>query len=414
MRLTPDTAREFVLNQTDHAFARDPYADFAVLREHAPLCRQPDGSYLLTRYADVKSVFSDPVLFSSDKRVDFKPKFGDSPLYEHHTTSIVFNDPPYHTRVRRLLAPFFAARVLRQMEASIERMVDGLLDRAAAQGSIDIVSDFALVVPLNLIGELLGVPYAERAPLRAWANAILGALEPVRAPAELATGNRAVEDFKAYLRDLIARKRAAPPRADTMDVLWALIEASEIAGTQSDAAERLTELEILHNSIFMLNAGHDTTGSLIANGIDLLLRYPEQRQRLIEQPQLIRPAVEEMLRFESPLQIGNRRTTAATSIGGVAIPAGTFLHLGIAAANRDPLQFPDPEHFDVARDPNKHLAFAHGIHTCAGNSVARIEARIAFTKLLERFPHFGAESAAVRPHRSRFRVVDSLPIRLAP
>ena len=359
----------------------------------------------------MRTAFSDATLYSSDKRVDFRPRFGDSPLYEHHTTSIVFSDPPYHTRVRRLLAPFFAARVLRQMEASIERMVDDLLDRAATRGSIDVVQDFALVVPLNLIGELLGVPYAERAPLRPWANAILGALEPVRAAAELAVGNQAVEDFKAYLRTLIARKRARPPGAQSLDVLWALIEASE----QPDAhGERLSELEILHNSIFMLNAGHDTTGALIANGIDLLLRFPEQRARLAAEPALIKPAIEEMLRYESPLQIGNRRTTAPVSLGGIELPAGTFLHLGIAAANRDPRQFPDPEVFDVAREPNRHLAFAHGIHTCAGNSVARIEARIAFTRLLERFPRFGRAGPTVRPHRSRFRVIESLPVALGP
>ncbi|MEQ8234518.1 MAG: cytochrome P450 [Gammaproteobacteria bacterium] len=409
MHLTPATAADFVLATSDHAFARDPYADFALLREHAPVCRQPDGSVLLTRYADVHAAFSDPLLFSSDKRVDFRPRFGDSPLYEHHTTSIVFNDPPYHTRVRRLLAPFFAARVLRQMEASIARMVDGLLDRAAAAGRIDVVRDFALVVPLNLIGELLGVPYDERAPLRGWANAILGALEPVRSAAELASGNRAVEDFKDYLRALIARKRAAPPGTETMDVLWALVEAADENRAED---ERLSELEILHNAIFMLNAGHDTTGSLIANGIELLCRYPEQRARLLAEPALIKPAVEEMLRFESPLQIGNRKTTAACTIGDVELPAGTFLHLAIAAANRDPAQFPDPDAFDVAREPNKHLAFAHGIHTCAGNSVARIEARIAFGKLLERFPRFRLVAPAVRPHRSRFRVVDELVIEL--
>lgn len=408
-RLTPGNAARFDLSEIDHAFARDPYPGFRVLREHAPVCRQPDGSLLLTRYAELRRIFEDHQTYSSDKRVDFKPKFGDSPLYEHHTTSIVFNDPPYHTRVRRLLAPFFAARVLRQMETSIGQMVDRLLDDAATRGSFDVVQDFALMVPLNLIGELLGVPPPEREPLRPWANAILGALEPVRSPQQLEQGNRAVEDFKAYLRALIARKRENPPDDDKMDVLWALMHASS---ENSDDPNALTELEILHNSIFMLNAGHDTTGSLIANGIDLLLRYPEQRQRLQDDPHLIKPAVEEMLRFESPLQIGNRRTTAATTLGDIEVPAGTFLHLGIAAANRDEAEFEAGETFDVARQPNRHLAFAHGIHTCAGNSVARIEARIAFEKLLERFPRFERAGPTVRPHRSRFRVVESLPLML--
>lgn len=406
-RLSAATAADFVLARVDREFAQDPYPDYATLRAHAPLCRQPDGSYVLTRYADIREVLGDSERYSSDKRIDFKPRFGDSPLYEHHTTSIVFNDPPYHTRVRRLLAPFFAARVLRQMEASIAAMVDRLLDRAAERGSIDIVGEFALVIPLNLIGDLLGVPYDEREPLQAWAQLILGALEPVRTPEQLAAGNRAVEEFKDYLRDLIARKRRQPPDARGIDVLWALIEASE-------EGDGLTELEILHNSIFMLNAGHDTTGALIANGVDLLFRHPEQAQRLREDPGLIRSAVEEMLRYESPLQIGNRRTTTPVTIAGTELPAGTFLHLAIAAANRDPAEFPEPERFDVARSPNRHLAFAHGIHTCAGNSVARIEAAIAFRKLLERYPRLRQIEATMRPERSRFRVVERLRVELEP
>lgn len=405
MQITAENATEFVLGDIDVEFARDPYPAYAVLRKHAPLCRQPDGSYFVSRYAEVKQAMSDPELFSSDKRVDFKPRFGDSPLYEHHTTSIVFNDPPYHTRVRRLLAPFFAARVLRRMEHSITAMVDRLLDRAEDRGEFDVVADFALIIPLNLIGDLLGVPSAEREPLREWANLILGALEPVRTSAQLAEGNGAVEDFKYYLRQLIKHKRQHPPGADNMDVLWALIEAS-------DAGEGLNEIEILHNAIFMLNAGHDTTGSLIANAVDLLFRYPDECRKLRADPALIKPAIEEMLRFESPLQIGNRKTTREVALGDTRIAAGTFLHLGIASANRDEAEFDQAEQFDITRTPNRHLAFAHGIHTCAGNSVARIEAQIAINRLLQRFPNLEPAGPAIRPHRSRFRVVESLPVTL--
>lgn len=405
--LTADTAHSFVLADIDLDFARDPYPGYRVLRDHAPLCRQPDGSVLLTRYDDVKAVLADARRFSSDKRIDFRPRFGDSPLYEHHTTSLVFNDPPYHTRVRRLLGPFFAARTLRQMEDSIAAMVERLLDAAGARGRIDIVSEFALQIPLNLIGDLLGVPEDEREPLQAWAKVILGGLEPVRTPAQLDEGNVAVEDFKRYLRDLIARKRRNPPGPDDMDVLWALIQ-------DSDEGDGLTELEILHNSIFMLNAGHDTTASLIANGVDLLFRFPGERARLQAEPGLMKSAVEEMLRFESPLQIGNRRAVEAVEIGGESLPAGTFLHLAIASADRDERQFPEPDRFDVARDPNRHLAFGHGIHTCAGNSVARIEAAIAFSRLLARFPNMARAAPTVRPHRTRFRVVDELLVDLEP
>jgi cytochrome P450 len=409
-RLTPATARDFALSKVEREFALDPYPDYAVLREHAPVCRQPDGSYVLTRHADIRGVLSEPDLFSADKRIDFRPRFGDSPLYEHHTTSIVFNDPPYHTRVRRLLAPFFAARVLRRMEQSIAGRVDRLLDDAAERGRIDIVSGFALPIPLGLISDLLGVPEEERAPLQGWASLILGALEPVRSAEQLAAGNRAVEEFKAYLRGLVERKRRRPLAPEDVDVLWALIEASAAHG----ADDGLTELEILHNSIFMLNAGHDTTGSLIANGVDLLFRHPAEAARLRADPTLVKSAVEEMLRFESPLQIANRRALRDCRLGDTAIPAGSFLHLALAAANRDPREFERPEVFDVARDPNRHLAFSHGIHTCAGNALARIEAGVAFSRLLARFPRMRQVEPTVRAERSRFRVVERLVVELEP
>ncbi len=405
MALTADTARHFVLANAGTDFARDPYPDLAVLRGSAPVCEQPDGSFLISRYNDVREVLTDAERFSSDKRVDFHPKFGDSPLYEHHTMSLVFNDAPHHTRVRRLLAPFFAAQTMRRLQDNIVQMVDELLDRAADQGTVDIVGHFALAVPLNLIGDLLGVPRGEREPLRTWANQILGGLEPQRTPEQLAEGNVAVEAFKQYLRDLIAHKRRYPAHTADTDILWALVQAH-------DAGTGLTELEIIHNCIFMLNAGHDTTASLIANGIDLLLRYPQERQRLVHKPALIRSAIEEMLRFESPLQFGNRRALAPVELGGQTLAAGSFLHVAIAAANRDPQAFTDPDRFDVARDPNRHLAFGHGPHFCAGNAVARLEAGIAFAKLLARFPDFSRAGPTLRPGRTRFRVIEHLPVRL--
>ncbi len=405
MHLTPDTAHDFVLANAASRFVEDPYPDLHLLREHAPLCRQPDGSCIVSRYDDVRRVLTDTAAFSSDKHVDFRPRFGDSPLYEHHTTSLVFNDPPAHTRVRALLAPFFLPRTMRRMEQSVAAMVDELLDAAGPRGTIDVMAEFALQIPLNLIGDLLGVPRADREPLRGWAGLILGALEPARTPEQLAAGNRAVEEFKDYLRELIAWKRRHPDRHDDLDILWALIQAS-------DAGGGLTELEILHNSIFMLNAGHDTTTSLISNGVHLLLEHPAERERLRREPGLLKSAIEEMLRCESPLQFGNRRSTSATEIAGQRLPAGTFLHVAIAAANRDPRQFPEPDRFDIGRDPNRHLAFGHGIHFCAGNAVARMEATLAFGRLLARFPGFRRAGPTVRAPRTRFRVIEELRIDL--
>jgi cytochrome P450 len=412
MTLTPKTACDFVLTGVGPSFAQDPYPDLRLLREHAPLCRQPDGSYVVTRYDDVRWLLTDSSRFSSDKKVDFLPKFGRSPLYEHHTTSLVFNDPPYHTRVRKLLAPFFAAQTLRRLEQSVGRMVDELLDAVAHRTVIDVMGEFALAIPLNLVGDLLGVPRHEREPLRTWAMLILGGLEPVRTPEQLEAGNRAVEEFKDYLRGLIARKRRNPSAIGEVDILWSLVQAHDAARVSGE--DGLSEQEIIHNCIFMLNAGHDTTTALLANGFDLLLRFPEQRARLLSDRALMPSAIEEMLRFESPLQIGNRRSVVDVELQGKRLPAGTFFHVAIAAANRDDRQFADPDAFDVGREPNRHLAFGHGAHFCAGNALARLEARIAFGRFLDRFPNFQRAGPTVRPNRSRFRIIEELPVALRP
>jgi cytochrome P450 len=199
-------ALAFDLKRLDPSFLADPFPIYRALRERDPVHRMPDGSYFLSRYADCDAVYHEPATWSSDKRVDFRPNFGASSLYEHHTTSLVFNDPPYHSRVRKLLAPAFAPRALTALAPRIEALVGELLDRAAAHGGMDLIADFAAAIPLKLIGDMLGVPENERAPLRGWSLAILGALEPVLSPEQLERGTRAVDEFKAYLRDLVGRR----------------------------------------------------------------------------------------------------------------------------------------------------------------------------------------------------------------
>jgi hypothetical protein len=357
---------------------------------------------LLTRYDDVARVYQDHQRFASDKRVEFAPKFGTTPLYEHHTTSVVFRDPPDHTRIRRLFAPAFTPRALAALEPRIERLVDGLLAAAARRGGMDVVDDFAAAVPVQLIGDMLGIPADERDPLRGWSLAILGALEPVVAAAQLEAGNRAVDEFKDYLRRLIAARRRRPG-TDPGEILTALIAAE-------DAGDRLTEVELLHQCIFLLNAGHETTTNLIANATLTLLEHPGAAARLRDEPGLIGSAVEEFLRYESPNQLGNRRVVADAVVGGVALPAGTLVTLGIGAANRDPAQFPDPDRLDVARAPNRHLAFITGIHACAGMWLARMEGRVAISRLVTRFPDLRLAGRPVRGRRARFRTLVSLPV----
>jgi cytochrome P450 len=244
----------------------------------------------------------------------------------------------------------------------------------------------------------------ERGPLRGWSLAILGALEPVVTPEVAARGNAAVVEFLDYLRELVARRRARPGDAST-DVLTRLIEG------EADG-ERLTEAELLHNCVFLLNAGHETTTNLIGNGLELLIRFPAERARLLAEPGLITTAIEEFLRYESSNQLGNRRAVAEAEIGGVAVAAGTLLTLCIGAANRDPARFEEPDRLDVGRQPNRHLAFAGGPHMCAGMTLARLEGRIAIDAFLRRFPDYAPAGEAVRGGRARFRGFLSLPVRV--
>jgi cytochrome P450 len=407
--MQPAPALVFELSRLNRAFLDDPYPTYRALREHDPVHRMADGSYFLTRYDDLVAIYRDSHTWSSDKKVQFKPSFGDSPLYEHHTTSLVFNDPPIHTRVRKLLAPAFTPRALNALRPRIEALVDRLIDAAAERGSFDLIEDFAAAIPVQLIGDMLGIPQAERGPLREWSLSILGALEPVLSPAQRHAGVTAVTDFKAYLRDLVAR-RQREDSSDRAEILSTLIAGSEMAAGNTEGGDRLSELELLHNCIFLLNAGHETTTNLIGNSVDLLIRNPDAMQELAAHPELIETAVEEFLRMESSNQLGNRRSAIDTRIGTVNVPAATYVHLCIGAANRDPAQFPDPERLDLARHPNRHLAFGFGIHTCAGNSLARMEAQVAIGKLVTRFPSIERAGDFVRGGRARFRGFLRYPI----
>ena len=394
----------FEISRLTRDFLDDPFPTYHALRRHAPVKTMADGSVFLTRYADVTAVYHDAALYSSDKTVDFRPAMGETPLYEHHTTSLVFNDAPYHSRVRKRLMPAFTPRALRALQPRVEAVVDAMLDDIAGRGSCDLIRDLASALPVELIGDMLGIPRPERAPLRGWSLAILSGLEPRPTPDQVARGSDAVDEFKDYLRSLVAR-RVRDAGDDDAEVL------SKLIGPDADG-EALSELELLHNCIFLLNAGHETTTNLIGNGVEALLRFPGEMQRLRENPGLIGTAVEEFLRFESSNQIGNRRLTADAALGGATLAAGTYVHMSIGAANRDPAEFPDPDRLDVSRTPNRHLAFGAGVHACAGMSLARMEGRVAIGKLLARFPSIELAGKPERGGRARFRGFTALPLAL--
>ncbi len=409
-------AARFDLKHLADAFYDDPFPTYHALRECAPVKRMPDGSVFLTRHADLMAVYKDAKNFSSDKHEEFGPKYGDSPLFEHHTTSLVFNDPPLHTRVRRLIAGALTPRHIAAMEGGLVHLVDRLLDamqaRAEAGETVDLIEAFAGAIPVEIIGNLLGVPQAGRAPLREWSLAILGALEPVLSDEVKARGNRAVTEMLGYLEGLVAQRTQAPLDPET-DVLTRLIQGEAMAAPGAPSGfERLLAKELLHNCIFLLNAGHETTTNLIGNGLKCLLDVPDEKRRLIAEPGLINSAVEEVLRFESSNQLGNRITTAELQIGGVTLAARTPVTLCIGAANRDPAQFPDPDRFDIGRTPNRHLAFGSGIHQCVGMGLGRLEGRVAIAAFLARFPHYRLAGPALRSRRVRFRGHLALPCSL--
>ena len=412
-QINADQAQEIAstldLRSPPAVFYSNPYPVYAALREFEPVRRMPDYSVLITRYKDLIQVYKDAHTFSSDKKIEFTPKFGDAPhLLEHHTTSLIFNDPPLHTQVRQIMMGALTRRAIDQMEASLSELVAKLADHIEEQSGGDLIEDFAAAIPIEVIGNLLNIPHEERGPLRDWSLAILGALEPKISDTQAQRGDLAVAEFLEYLKSLVADRRANPGDPQS-DVLTRLIQ-----GERSDNGERLSENELLHNCIFILNAGHETTTNLIGNALVALQEWPEQKELLIKRiresqhnkevlDEVLNTAVDEFLRFESSNQLGNRRATVDCVVGDVLLPKGSLITLCIGSANRDPAQFERAEEMDISRPNCKHLSFAFGIHQCAGLHLARLEGRVALQIFLQRFPNYKLTAAPTRGGRARFR-----------
>lgn len=397
-------AQEFELSALSPEFYLNPYPTYAALIAYAPVKELKDGSLFVSSYQDLRAIYADTRTFSSDKTVEFTPKYGPSLLLEHHTSSLVFNDPPLHTRVRQELIAALSPRAIGALQVELERTVERLLDKIQEEfldsnAKVDLIEKFASAIPVEVIGNLLGVPASERGPLRGWSLAILGALEPVLTAEQLARGNQAVADFLAYLKDLVAHRRRFPldPQVDVVSRLL----------------PSLSEKELLHNCIFLLNAGHETTTNLIGNGLEALARFPDQAALLAQAcmtanrtstqcDQLLKSSIEEFLRFESSNQLGNRRSVAPFVLRDKWYPSGTRIHLCIGAANRDPGEFVAPHQLQLARSPNRHLAFGYGPHVCAGLNLARLEGRVAVGAWLNRFPQYKVVASQLAG-RVRFR-----------
>ena len=396
---TLDTSH-FDLNNLPNGFYEDPFKYYSSLRQTEPVKFLPDNSVLISSWQDLNTIYRDTQNFKSDKKISFGEKFGNTPLFEHHTTSLVFNDPPLHSRVRKIMTGAMNPKAVALMEPGLEILVKNLLGEMNEEANL--IEEFAMRIPVEVIGNLFNIPHSLRSPLRDWSLSILGALEPTPTKQELEKGNNAVLEFKEFLKKITDERRRNPGDPDT-DVLTRMIIAEE---------SNLSETELLQNCIFILNAGHETTTNLIGNALWALSIYPIARKTLIENPAILNSAIDEFLRFLSPNQFGNRETAFEVSLSGKKIPKNTNLHLCIGAANRDPLQFKDPEELIIDRTPNRHLAFAGGAHHCVGFSLAKMEARIAIGMFLKNFPTYNLISKPRWSRRIRFRGLTHLHARL--
>jgi cytochrome P450 len=398
----PTTGDRF--DPTDPAFLQDPYPTYARLRREAPLAwYAPWSAWIATRHADVDALLRDRRL---GRVIADRPKASDpahAPFAAIQAGSLLEIEPPDHTRVKQAVHDVFTPKHVRALQGRIEALVAGLLDRldARSEREADLLTDFAEPIPVTVIADLLGVPEADRGALLPWSKAIIGMFEPQRTARMEAAAVAAAEAFADYVRHLMAVKRATPGE----DLISRMVAMHGADGA------RLSDGEVVANAILFLNAGHEAVVNVIGNGLLALLRHPDQRARVRAEPALVRSAIEEMMRFDGPLQFFERYVLEDLTYAGFAWPRGTKLVLYYAAANRDPAVFADPDRFDVARDPNPHLAFGLGLHYCIGAPLARLELGVAIGALVRRFPELRLVDPSPAYHpRNVFRYLTQLRV----
>ena len=380
-------------------FIADPYPLYHRLRIEDPVHRSPMGFWVLTRYDDVTMALRDPRFGRAGFDELLRARFGESGF----DLSMLFRDPPDHTRLRMLVSKAFTPRVVERLRPRIQQVVDGLLDAVHPARAMDVIADLAYPLPVTVICEMLGVPGGDRARFRQWSEAIARSLDAIAMPGDpeiVERGNAARRALADYFRALIAERRQAP-RAD---LLSELIAAEE-------QGDRLSEPELLATCMLLFVAGHETTVNLIGNGLLALLRHPAELRRLREDPSLVESAVEELLRYDGPAQRTGRMPSVDVEIDGRTIRKGDLLLAVIGAANRDPAHFPEPDRLDLTRGDNHHLAFGWGIHFCLGASLARAEAQLAINTVLRRMPALAlATSAPEWREASALRGLRALPV----
>ena len=380
---------DILFNPMDPEFVADPYPMYHRLRAEDPVHHSPLGFWVLTRYPDVMAMLRDPRLIKEPIAAFVAARFGIA-VPPGLGLSMLDRDPPDHTRLRGLVSKAFTPKALESLRPHIQQIVDDLLAHAVKQGEMDLIEEFAYPIPVRVICEMLGVPVRDHERFKAWGLDIARGLDAIMLPPDSEVGQRSVSGRRAladYFRGLSAERRAAPRD----DMLSALIAAEE-------AGDKLNEEELLATCILLLVAGHETTVNLIGNGTLALLRHPDQLRKLRENPGLIGTAVEELLRFDGPVQRTARIPSEDITIGGQTIGKGEMVMPFLGAADRDPAQFPDPDRLDITRADNRHIAFGMGIHFCLGAPLARMEGQIAINTLLARLPKL-----ALATDRPQFR-----------
>jgi cytochrome P450 len=367
----------------------DPYPIYRQLRSENPVYWDESyGRWVLTRYADVAAVLRDPA--ASSERAGAMLRFAPPAMrtiLRARSHSMINSDAPRHNRLRGLVNKAFTARAVEAMAGKIQHLVDGFLDAVQPRGRMDVIADLAYPLPVTVIGEMLGVPAEDRDRFKHWSDELATLVSGN--PAGLGVGDyyriaKSYTELAAYLGGVAARRRAQPGS----DLLTALVQAEE-------AGDRLSEEELYANAVLLLVAGHETTTNLIGNGTLALLRHPDQWRRLTDDPSLAAQAVEELLRYDTPVQLTTRILKEDRVVGGRQLRAGEMVLLVLGAANRDPEQFADPDRLDVGRADVKHLSFGLGSHFCLGALLARLEARIVFETLARRWPNLHLDGGVV-------------------
>jgi len=393
---------EVTFNPMDPEFVADPYPTYRRLRTEDPVHQNPLGFWVLTRYEDVMATLRDARAVKEPIAAFVAARFGAAvPAIGF---SMLDRDPPDHTRLRGLVSKAFTPKMVERLRPEVQAIVDGLLDGVEGAGTMDLIEQFAYPLPVTVICQMLGVPVEDRERFKQWGLDIARGLDAIMLPPDSEVARRSVASRHAltgYFRELIAERRTTP-RAD---VLSDLIAAEE-------AGDRLSEPELLATCILLLIAGHETTVNLIGNGTLALLRHPDQIRLLRERPGLIGSAVEELLRFDGPVQRTARIPSEDITIDGRTILKGELVMPFIGAADRDPAQFPEPDRLDITRTDNRHVAFGLGIHFCLGAPLARVEGQIAINTLLRRMPRLAlATERPVFRQSLTLRGLESLQVR---